>query len=259
MKRKGNEVALELSSTLWKKHVQMFDEVVKKHKNHEGVFVDGGCGREHFLHRYADDFRYCIGFDIAFDEKQHNSDNVCYSYGDLEHIPLGENSVDVFLTNFVLEHIKHPEIFFEEVGRVIKPNGVFVSWTPNANSPTGTFLRALPVSVIRALKRLLMKGSDFCPTYYRANTVSKLDRMMRKTGLFRANLQMIDSVFYFPKSRVIRWLHNMFIRLSNHGRLRYCKDIIFTVHVKSDFRQISGSMCGRRPSHFPAKVLGNSY
>ena len=147
----------------------------------------------------------------------------------------------------------HPERFFEEIGRVIKPNGVFVSWTPNAHSPSGTFLKIFPVSVTRFLKRLLLKRPDYCPTYYRANTVSKLDKMLRRKGFIRVNIQMIDGVFYFSSSRVVRWLHNRFIRLSNHGRLRYCKDIIFTVYVKPENYQTSGSMCGRRPSHFPKR------
>ncbi len=256
---KRNKEARKLSSKLWRKHVQMFDEVVNQYKNREGVFVDGGCGRERFLQRYSENFKYCLGFDIRLDRGQHNSDNVYYSYGDLEYIPLKDDSVDVFLTNFVLEHIKHPERFFDEVCRVIKPNGVFVSWTPNANSPAGTLLRILPVSMTRTLKRLLLKSPEYCPTFYRANSVSKLDRMMRKAGFLRTNLQLIDSVFYFPESRVVRWLHNVFIRLSNHGWLRYYKDILFTVYVKPESYQSSGSMCGRRPSHFPAKVLGNSY
>lgn len=251
MKRKGNEAAHEMSSALWMKHLHMFDEIVKKHKNLEGVFVDGGCGREKFLQRYSEDFKYCLGFDIKLDGNQHNSDNICYSYGDLEYVPLKDGCVDVFLTNFVLEHIKNPERFFNEIGRVLMPNGVFVLWTPNANSPAGTLLKILPIPVTKTLKRLLLKSPEYCPTYYRANTVSNLDRMLRKAGFIRTNLQLIDSVFYVSKSRVVRWLHRLFVRLSNHGWLRYCKDIIFTVYVKSDSRTISRSMCGRRPSHFP--------
>jgi len=250
MKRRGDKTVHEMSSALWRKHVQMFDEIVKTHKNHEGVFVDGGCGSEQFLHRYADDFRCCIGIDFRLDGYQRNSDKICYISGDLEYIPLKDNSVDVFLTNFVLEHIKKPERFFEEVGRVMKPSSVFVSWTPNGHSPAGTFLRLLPVSLTRVLKRLYMKKADFCPTYYRANCVSKLGRMLNRVGFFRTNLQMVDGVFYLSKSRVVRWLHTMYVRISNHGWLRYSKDIIFTVYEKPENYRSSSSMCGRRPSHF---------
>lgn len=234
MTRGEPEILQELSSALWKKHLMAFDEVVNRYGNPEGVFVDGGCDGERFLHRYADKFRYCIGFDIDLAGNLRNSDNIFYSYGDLENIPLRDNSVDVFLTNFVLEHIKHPERAFGEIGRVLKPNGVFISWTPNARSPSGTLLKILPVFVTRTLKRVLLKRSDCHPTYYRANTVSKLEKMMIKVGFRRINLQMIDGVFYLSGWRVVRWMHNTFARLSDHRKLRYFKDIIFFVYIKPE-------------------------
>lgn len=228
------ETGQESPSGLWTRHVQLFDDVINQHEKYHGVFVDGGCGKEQFLQRYSSNFKYCIGFDIEHDGKQCNSKNVMYSYGDLEYIPLRGSSVDVFLTNFVLEHIKHPERFFEEIGRVIKPNGVFVLWTPNAHSPSGALIKMLPVCVTRTLKHLFFKDKDYYPTYYRANTVSELNRMLKKAGFTRVYIKMIDGIFYFSRSRVVGRLHNIFVRLSNHGRLRYCKDIIFAVYIKHD-------------------------
>lgn len=230
----GRKRESALSESLWKKHVQMFDDVVREHGNSNGVLVDGGCGRERFLQRYGDSFRYCIGLDIELSGNLHNSENVFYGYGHLEHIPLKDNSVDVFLTNFVLEHIRHPERFFDEIGRVIKPNGVFALWTPNAHSPFGALLKILPSRAAKALKRLFFKDFDFYKTYYRANTVSRLNRMLKKAGFVQVNVEMIDSVFSYTNSRAVLWLHNLFVRLSGHGRLKYTKNIIFGVYIKPE-------------------------
>ncbi len=223
----------EMASSLWKKHVQLFDEEVKKHRNLEGILLDGGCGSEHFLKRYSKDFKTCIGIDFEFGEFAINTEKVQYIRGDLEKIPLKSGIVDVFLTNFVLEHIKNPEIFFKEVRRVTKKGGAFISWTPNANAPSGLFLRIVPFSIVKKLKKMLLKKKAEFPTYYRANTVSKLDGFLGYAGFTHEAHEMIDGVFYLSNIGLVRWLHGMYIRLTNSGGLRNFKDIIFVGYVKA--------------------------
>lgn len=45
------------------------------------------------------------------------------------HIPLADQSVDIIYSRQVFEHVRHPQLVFEDAHRVLKPNGVFVGST----------------------------------------------------------------------------------------------------------------------------------
>lgn len=48
--------------------------------------------------------------------------------------PCGDGEFDVVLSNQVIEHIPNTDLFFDEVYRVLKPNGYAVISTPNLSS-----------------------------------------------------------------------------------------------------------------------------
>ena len=50
--------------------------------------------------------------------------------------PIPDQSVDMILTDWVLEHISDPNAFFNEVDRVLKPGGYFCARTTNTVSYT---------------------------------------------------------------------------------------------------------------------------
>ncbi len=224
----------ESATQLWQKHLALFDEEVKKGKYPNGIFVDGGCGQERFVERYSDSFRLCIGMDVNIEKRDLSKENVHYIKSNLEHIPLKSACADVLLTNFVLEHLREPSKVFKEISRVMKTDGIFISWTPNANSPAGVIIRVLPYSIVKGLKKGLNSGDSSYPTYYRANTPSRLDALLKSAGFKRIRIEAIDGVFYLSRFPLIRWFHIMFIKLTNHGKLYYFKDIIFTVYMKSE-------------------------
>ena len=217
---------------LWEEHITLIDEAVNRKEDSHKIFVDGGCGKEEFVSRYSGQFENCIGIDIDIQLKK-DDENIHYIKGDLESIPLRSDSVDVFLTNFVLEHIKHPERFFSEVSRVMKKNGLFIAWTPNADSISGVVIRLLPFSVVNNLKKAIYNAPSH-PTYYLANSPLKLDAMLDNSGFRKVQMEMIDSVFYLSEHRLIRWFHYMFIKLTDREDLNRFKDLIFAVYVKSE-------------------------
>jgi SAM-dependent methyltransferase len=199
--------------------------------SHE-ILVDGGCGKERFLERYSNRFENCIGIDFNIDDTKNNGKNIHYIMGDLESIPLKTDSIDVFLNNFVIEHIEHPKKFFMEVYRIMKVNGILIIWTPNGNSISGLVIRLLPLSSTKNLKKVFF-GVPSHPTYYLSNSPLKLDRILRNCGFKKVKMDMIDSVFYFSESRVVRLLHSIFIKLTDFEGLNHFKDLIFAVYTKS--------------------------
>jgi SAM-dependent methyltransferase len=182
--------------------------------------------------RYASQFKLCIGIDANLGDRNRTEGNIHYVKGDLECIPLKNECVDVFLTNFVVEHLNRPEDFFREVNRVMKTNGILIIWTPNVNSVSGLVMRLLPISLIKNLKKNFM-GAESHPTYYLSNSPTKLDLMLNEVGLEKVKLQMIDGVFYFSELRIVRWLHSTLIKITDREGFDRFKDIIFAIYLKS--------------------------
>src|SRR5579883_670317 len=50
---------------------------------------------------------------------------------DGKKMPFADNSFDACVSNFVLEHVSHPEEHFAEIARVLRPGGVYCLRTPN--------------------------------------------------------------------------------------------------------------------------------
>jgi len=101
------------------------------------------------------------------------------------HWPLKDGSADVCICDNVIEHVEEPEMFFSELGRVIKSDGYICIRTPNAFSYFGILSRMLPSErhadvVVKAQSN--RKDCDIFPTLYRCNTISKIKILLNKYG-----------------------------------------------------------------------------
>lgn len=55
--------------------------------------------------------------------KEHDYDNVEFRLGEIEHMPIESNSVDLVISNCVLNLVPNKELAFKEIYRVLKPGG----------------------------------------------------------------------------------------------------------------------------------------
>ena len=202
-----------LKSKIWQKHLDLFDEWIGKYKNPDGIFLDGGCGTGQFLYRYSNHFKLCVGIDIEIPNERANGENVEY---------IREN----------LEHLKNPSLVFKEIGRALKPGGMFLSWLPNAISPSGLVIRILPFSLKKFLKKIIVgkKDLDVFPTYYSANTCSKLDGMLQRENFRRIYLEMANGTGYLSKWKWGWYMHMLCVKICNsHEYFNRFKSHIFVV------------------------------
>jgi SAM-dependent methyltransferase len=109
--------------------------------------------------------------------------------------PLENASVDLAVSDFVLEHVADPEGFVRELHRVLRPGGVFIARTISRQSVLAGFARLVPNQAhARALERLQpgREERDVFDTVYAMNTRKDVARLFdddfdwaiaRRTGL----------------------------------------------------------------------------
>jgi SAM-dependent methyltransferase len=96
--------------------------------------------------------------------------------------PVESASIDLLVSDAVLEHVSDPDRFFSECSRVVKPGGVVCLRTPNRWSYFAIGASIIPNRWHGKAITILQPGrheKDVFPTYYRANTVRSLRRLLR--------------------------------------------------------------------------------
>jgi SAM-dependent methyltransferase len=93
--------------------------------------------------------------------------------------PLEDASVDLAVSDFVLEHVTDPEAFVAELARVLRPGGMYIARTISRRSILATAARIVPNEHHgKALERLQpgREARDVFRTAYKMNTRKDLAR-----------------------------------------------------------------------------------
>ena len=158
------------------------------------TLLDIGCGRG----RYEDDvnefrrslriFKGKVARVIGIDVGPAGKDN---PYLDEFHMietdrwPVPDQSVDVAISDYVLEHIENPDLFFSELNRVLKPGGYFFARTANSWGYVSLIARLVPNRMharVVAGAQEDRKEEDVFPTYYRCNSKRRLKKLFNAHG-----------------------------------------------------------------------------
>jgi SAM-dependent methyltransferase len=151
----------------------------------------------------------------------------CRVLADVESLPFSENSVDLVLSRYTLEHLPNPLAVVREVARVLKPGKALVFVTPHRWCYVSLVSYFTPVWFHRLVYRMLGHSGHrlpFCPTYYRFNTPGRIYARARDVGLGVSQLRITvgppeySKIFPPALHRVFMWFH---ILLERSPRLRY--------------------------------------
>jgi SAM-dependent methyltransferase len=184
----------------------------------QSVVLDVGCGRGAYgedkvrfrreLRILKGKCRKVIGIDLdPAGEKNPYVDEFRRIEG--ERWPVESETVDVCLSDNVLEHVADPDQFFSECRRVLKPGGSVCIRTPNVLSYFGLVSKLVPnrqhVSVLQVAKERVQEQDTF-PTLYRCNTIPCIRRKLAEHG-FEAIVYGYDAEpGYFSFSRLLYFL-----------------------------------------------------
>jgi SAM-dependent methyltransferase len=113
--------------------------------------------------------------------------------GFADHLPFASNSFDVVICDNVLEHLEHPWGLLREVGRVLKPGGVFFAKTPNRTHYMTLVARFTPTAFHRYVNRLRGRPvEDTFPTRYRINSAGAIRHYAERSGFRVQAIQLIE-------------------------------------------------------------------
>jgi len=136
-------------------------------------------------------------------------------------LPFPDQSFDVVLSDYVLEHVEHPRGFLSEVNRVLRPGGRFFFRTPNRSHYVALISRATPHWFHELVANRVRGRGDHdhapYPTFYRMNSVARLRRTAEACGFSSSDLRLVEmEPSYLMISRVLFLGGVAYERLVNH-------------------------------------------
>jgi SAM-dependent methyltransferase len=169
-----------------------FNELVIKYVDNKTVVLHLGCGADQSI-GLKDISKFVIGIDLD-PWIYRNQDIDSGSFGDICNLPFKNESNDLVISRWVLEHLKSPERSIHEAARVLKPGGCLILLTPNQFHYAGFITRITPHGLQKLFVKYLVNGSpdEVFPTYYRANTIRRIRCLLEGAGLVEEKIEMLE-------------------------------------------------------------------
>ncbi len=113
-----------------------------------------------------------------------------------DRLPFPDDSFDLAVSDYVLEHVERPAQFLAEAHRVLKPGSSFFFRTPNIYHYVALVSLASPhwfhEAVANRVRGLPVEAHDPYPTFHRLNSRSAIRRAAAAAGFRTINLQMVE-------------------------------------------------------------------
>ena len=122
--------------------------------------------------------KYFVGIDV--DKAVLNNPTTNENFVMLnKKIPLENNTIDLIVADWVLEHVNNPKEFYYEIDRVLKPGGFFCARTPHKYKYVSFFAKLFKnLNYFKFLKFLQPKRfeHDAFPIEYKLNTIGTIKK-----------------------------------------------------------------------------------
>ena len=168
---KAGEIA-DFFDSSFKFRWDIYNDYMKANLNQNSCWLDLGCGDNSDIALFGEHCSFTVGLDINSIIFSSSQTAVC---GDINRLPFKTNSFDFITLRFVAEHLDNITDVFNEINRVLKPEGKILIMTTNLLSPFVFLPKLIPVSLKKYLLRRIFKVAedDIFPTYHKLNSKSK--------------------------------------------------------------------------------------
>ncbi len=141
---------------------------IERFKLENKNLLEIGCGRGDFINEFSKKNLVCYATDKLETAKNNLNSKVLFYQHDMlkEKLPFENNFFDTIYTKSLVEHIDNHEFFFLECKRVLKKNGILITYTPDWESQYLNFFDDLthikPFSIISLKNSYEMYGFEDC-------------------------------------------------------------------------------------------------
>lgn len=170
------------------------------------VVLDAGCGHQSLVQQGGPVPFSLVGFDMVWEDVRQNQSVNLGLVSDIGYVPLRSESVDIVICNMVFEHLREPDKVFRELSRVLKKGGHLIFMTPSIYNIVTIVNGLIPGRFHPKIAYYLtgVNESDTFPTYYRANSIGRLRRLLGRNQMQEAEVLMYQPPPYaFVFSRLI--------------------------------------------------------
>lgn len=197
--------------------------------------LDVGCGRDSLAATAIQQAHDTHGIDLVHIDLLHNDLLLTTTLATAEHIPFADETFDLVISQWVVEHFTAPERAFAEMARVLKPGGALVFMTTNAHNYIPLFSRLVPTQAQHFLINALLKRPthESFPTYFRANTHKRISQLAALSGLEIEHFVFVGNPFYMAFNVLAFRAALAFEKLTDAPRWQWLKLYIVATLRKS--------------------------
>jgi SAM-dependent methyltransferase len=157
------------------------------------LILDAGCGDGKYS--AGKNSHNCVYKVVGLDDFQRVHQNPSLDYrvcGNVNELPFGNASFDIVYGRWLVEHLQNPIVAFREFHRVLKPGGRLTLFTTNLLHYYGAVARMTPqwFHVWFNCRIRKFEEADIFPTYYRANTGWKVQKLLRAVGFSASKIEI---------------------------------------------------------------------
>lgn len=191
----------------WSPATEQYAELVRAHLTNKSQLLDLGCGRGGLIEQLVETHGRClleqtIGLDPDQPSLAEHRLKLAASTGFSHALPFKDQSFDIVFCSWLLEHLENPQLDLGEIGRVLKPGGVFIFITPNKRHPIAWLNQAIGrFSAVQdwLVERLYGRvAADTFPTWYKANDEHQLEGYLHKISQDSDIEFKIDQLHFIP-------------------------------------------------------------
>lgn len=184
----------------------VYDDYLVPLVNKSTKVLDAGCGKKGIMNKYKGSAAIIVGMDLQLSALKLNSAMDYKVVSGVYQIPFKENSFDVIVSQWVVEHLNEPDTAFREFSRVLKKGGSLIVVTNSVYNPLMFFNAIMPEAIRDRIKKRCLPPEieeDTFPTYYRCNTLGKMKAAMRSAGLSKKHACYVGDPSFFVYSKTI--------------------------------------------------------
>lgn len=210
----------------WHTQSEQYKNTIASFITPESVILDIGCGRTDYMADLYAQVKRVIGQDPDAQALAENPVITEKLVGDFEILnTLPDNSVDMIVSAWTLEHLPDADKLFIQIQRLLKPKGKFIALTPNRSGIPSIISRLIPNSLHpKIVYRLWGRAEENTyPTFYRLNNRKKIQKYCDSHNLTLTDIQYLkDPSYYIRRLKDTHWvykIHRMFPKNISEGLL----------------------------------------